>query len=359
MSKEPSQNIQQEPAAENPLVETNYPRFYGSFPTLFGAPLAETEERLADADVAFVGVPWRAPTAPSTFLISGANSNYEGTQLTPSYFRLNSLPFAGGYLPELDLEVFSDLTVVDRGDVDVPSDMGQILSNVEAEISVMLDAGCIPIVLGGNAGPSTYPVVRTIAKRAGGPTAILNFDAHGDNVPGNWREEDPRNPSWAETWVYQTLASSEVDAGGYYHVGLRGAINDRDTLRRFEDLGARRENVFTAREVRRARREGFDGWAEELARRITDGAAKVWIAVDPDVLTSGSNPDFTSEPLGPTADELIELVYRVARAAGREKFGGISFMATPSTAQTLHATLIYVVLYALAGISTSGSEEAF
>ena len=107
-----------------PIVEMRSPRVYGSFPTLFGMPLAETEEDLRSADVAFLGVPWRAPTTPSSFFVGGARANFEGTQLTPSYFRLNSLNY-GGYLPELDLDVFEHLRLADRGDADVFQDVGR------------------------------------------------------------------------------------------------------------------------------------------------------------------------------------------------------------------------------------------
>ncbi|MDQ3913164.1 MAG: hypothetical protein M3305_15620 [Actinomycetota bacterium] len=48
------------------------PRVYGSFPTLFGMPLADTKEDLEGADVAFLGVPWRAPTTPSSLFVGGA-----------------------------------------------------------------------------------------------------------------------------------------------------------------------------------------------------------------------------------------------------------------------------------------------
>ena len=36
-----------------------------------------------------------------------------------------------------------------------------------------------------------------------------------------------------------------------------------------------------------------------------EGAAKVWIALDPDVLNLGSTLDFGAEPLGSTLDEVI------------------------------------------------------
>src|SRR5215212_5726811 len=261
-----------------PIVQMRSPRVYGSFPTLFGMPLAETEEDLRGADVAFLGVPWRAPTTPSSFFVGGARANFEGTQLTPSYFRLNSLNY-GGYLPELDLDVFEHLRLADRGDADVFQDVERTFSAVEAEVGAMVDAGCIPLVMGGNAGPTTYPVLKAIAERAAGPTAVLNLDAHGDDQTG--------------------------------------------------------------------------GWEDDLAQRILDSAAKVWIALDPDVLNLDSTPDFGAEPLGPTIDEVIELVYRVGRAAGQGKFGGVSLMAIPHQAQSLHQTMIYVLLYALAGVLSS------
>src|ERR687886_822355 len=276
-----------------PIVEMRLPRVYGSFPTLFGASLAETEQDLKDADVAFLGVPWRAPTTPSSFLIGGARSNFEGTQLTPSYFRLNSLDY-GGYLPELDLDVLGRIKLVDRGDVDVFQDVRRTFSAVEAEVGAMVDAGCIPVIIGGNAGPTTYPVLKAVAERAGGPTAILNFDAHGDNQPGEWEEDDPREPRWAATWDLRILGLRSVDPARYYHFGLRGPRNDRGTLSRFIERSVKREHIYTYREIRRARQAGYDEWAEGLARRIVDGAAKVWIALDPDILNLGFTPDFAA-----------------------------------------------------------------
>jgi agmatinase len=326
------------------------PRIYGSTPTLFGVPLAQTAEDLQQADVAFLGVPWRAPSPDSR--IGSAQANYEGTLLTPGYFRVHSIRY-GGYLPELDIDVFEHVRMVDRGDVEVRRDMRQTLDAVGAEINAMLEAGCIPITMGGNAGPSTYPVLRAIAARASGPTAVLNFDAHHDNERGDWEEDDPREPRWASTWARRILDLPGVDPGRYYHVGLRGPRNDRDTFVRFTEKGVKRENVHTYRELKRARSAGFDTWAEEFAGVVVEGAAKVWIAIDPDVLNLGSNPDWGDEPLGPTSDEVIELVFQTVRAAGPSRFAGLSYMATPYDAQTVHSILIYVLLYALAGLAIS------
>ena len=334
----------------DPITQLMVPYVYGSTPTLFAAPLAASRADLKGADAAFVGIPWRAPTPDSR--VGRAAANYEGTLLTPGQFRVNSLKY-GGYLPELDVDVFERLKLVDRGDVDIASDMAQTLRTVEDEIGAIVDAGCYPLTIGGNSGPSSYGVLKAIGARAGGPVAVLNLDAHGDNGRGEWEEDDPRRPRWGGTWARRILGLSGVDPARYYHVGLRGPRNDRESFLRFTERGVRREHIYTYRDIKAARRAGFDEWAAQLARRVADGAAKVWIAVDPDVLNLGANPDFGDEPLGPTAEELIELVYRVGLAAGRRRFGGLGFMAVPNDAQTLHAILTYMLLYTLAGVVTS------
>ncbi|MBI4640392.1 MAG: arginase family protein [Candidatus Tectomicrobia bacterium] len=331
----------------DPISQMLVPRLYGSTPTLFGAPLAETPAELQGADVAFLGIPWRAPTPDSR--MGGAAANYAGTILTPSDFRTNSIKY-GGYLPELDIDVFEKLKFVDYGDVEIARDLRQTFANVEQAINEMLDVNCIPFTMGGNSGPSTYSVLKAIAARANGPTAVVNLDAHHDNRRGEWEEDDPKMPRWGSTWARRILTLPGVDPARYYHVGLRGPRNDRDTFERWLELGVKRENIGTYRDIKAARRHGFDEWAETFANRAVDGATKVWFALDPDVLNLGSSPDFGDEPLGPTTEEVVEIAYQVGRAAGRKKFSGISFMATPNTAQTLHFILIYVVLYALAGV---------
>jgi len=320
---------------------------YGSTPTFFRRPLRRRGEPLAGADVAFLGIPWRAPNPEGRSAI-----NYEGSLLTPTYFRSNSSSF-GGYLPELELDVFEHLEMVDLGDADIVADMATSLGNVESRVAEAIAAGCMLVTVGGNSGVSTYPVLKAIAAAASGPTAVLNLDAHHDNERGDWQEDDPRNPLWATTWARRILGLPGVDPGRYFHFGLRGALNDKETFLRFTERGARRENILTYRDLKEARREGFEAWSERLAGKITAGAAKVWVCIDPDVLNMGTNPDFGDEPMGPTNEEVIELLFQVGRAAGRDRFGGISFGAVPYTATSLHYACFYFVLYALAGVALS------
>jgi arginase family enzyme len=338
----------------DPVVTLETPSVYGSFPTLFGCELAESTGALRGADVAFAGVPWSAPTTPSILFGGGTLANFEGSRLAPSHFRLTSLQY-GGYLPEHDVDVLERMRLVDRGDVDVSQDLARTFAAVEGEVETILTAGCVPIVFGGNAGPTTYPFLKAVAAQAAGPTAVLNLDAHSDNLPGGLEDEDPRAPRWAWTWALRILDLPGVDPGRYHHFGLRGPRNDRGALARFLDHGVLREHIYTYRELKQARCAGFEQWAQECAAELADGAASVWIALDPDVLDLGQAPDFggTVEPLGPSTGELIELIYQVARAAGRERFGGLAVMAAPYEARTLHHILIYALLYVLAGLQDS------
>ena len=119
------------------------------------------------------------------------------------------------------------------------------------------------------------------------------------------------------------------------------------------EAGARRENIYTYREFKQARKRDVDEVCREAVARALDGVNKLWIGIDTDVLTMGVSPDYGDEPLGITVEELLEVVYQAGLQAGRECFGGLSIMALPPTALTLQWLLMYAQIYALAGVVQS------
>jgi agmatinase len=322
------------------------PRHYGSVPTLFAAPKARVPQDLVGADLAFLGVPWSAPVPDSR--MGAAAANYAGTVLTPQAMRTSSLKY-GGYLPELDVDVFEHYRLVDYGDSQVFEDIHRTFDEVVRRVGEIVEAGAIPITMGGNSGPSSYAVLQAIAGSAGGATAVANFDAHHDNFRGDWSDDTPEEPRWGATWARRILDLPGVDPARYFHIGLRGPRNDRAVFERFLEKGVDRAHIYTFREIARARRQGFEEWASSLATETANGANKIWIAVDPDVLDMGASPDFGDEPLGLRSEELCWLVYEIGHAAGRERLGGISFMAVPYSAPGIHWICVYALLYALAG----------
>jgi hypothetical protein len=52
--------------------------------------------------------------------------------------------------------VFDHLALADRGAVAIFQEVRSTFHLVEAEVGVMVEAGCIPLVMGGNAGPTIY-----------------------------------------------------------------------------------------------------------------------------------------------------------------------------------------------------------
>lgn len=337
----------------DPVLELKLPRFYGSVPTLFGAPRAHEPADLANADIAFLGVPWQAPV-PDT-RVGAAGASYFGTNLTPQTFRTNSIKY-GSYLPELDVDISDHFQLVDYGDVEIALDHAVTFDNTVARVREILQAGAMPFTLGGNSGPATYGVLKAVGQEAGGPVAVINFDAHHDNIEGEMEDDTPELPRWGSTWARRILDLKNVDPARYTHIGLRGPRNDRAVFQRFIDKGVRRENIHTFWEIYKARREGYQEWVEAVVAEPIAGARKVWLAVDPDVLDMSVSDDFGDEPLGLYPEEVCWGAYAVGQAAGRERFAGLAFMATPFDAMKLHWVLMYVFLYAMAGVAHSANK---
>lgn len=340
------------PRKDNQVTELLLPRHYGSVPTIFGAPHGSVDD-LAGADIAFLGIPWQAPVPDSR--IGAAGANYFGTNLTPHTFRTNSVKY-NGYLPERDVDVFAALKLVDTGDVSIDPDLKVTFATVASAVEKIVRAGAMPVTLGGNSGPSTYAVIQGVSAAADGPVAVFNFDAHGDNKPQRMEDDDPALPPWGATWALRTLDLPTVDPARYVHVGLRGPRNDSGVLTRFVDKGVSRNHLFTYEDVVRARRMGFEDWAAQTLAPVVDGAAKAWIVIDPDVLDMSVCPEFGDEPLGMYPEELCWSAYQIGKAAGRKRFGGVALTAIPFSAMTMHWILMYVLLYAFAGVLASDEK---
>ncbi|CAN5542436.1 hypothetical protein BH23CHL2_BH23CHL2_09340 [soil metagenome] len=339
----------------DPVLELKLPRFYGSVPTLFGAPKAASAGEMKGADIGFLGVPWQAPVPDSR--IGAAGASYFGTNLTPQTFRTNSVKY-GGFLPEMDVDVFEHLKLVDCGDVEISNDHGTTFDNTVDRVREMIGAGLMPFTIGGNSGPSTYGVLKAVGLEAGGPVTVVNFDAHHDNLEGEIEDDPPHLPRWGGTWARRILDLENVDPARYTHIGLRGPRNDKGVFDRFIAKGAKRENIHTFWETYRARRTGYEEWIESVIAPNVDGAAKVWLAVDPDVLDMSVSQDFGDEPLGLHPEELCWGCYTVGKLAGRDRFGGIAFMAMPFDAMKLHWVMMYTFLYAMAGVIDEASDRS-
>ena len=104
-------------------TNTEIPLVHDGVPSFLGLPVARERRDLDGVDAAIIGIPYdRPPTA-------GRPANqWSGFRDAPVHARKGSLRYRG-YVPELDLEVFDHLKVVDYGDAEiVDSDIRQSLT---------------------------------------------------------------------------------------------------------------------------------------------------------------------------------------------------------------------------------------
>jgi agmatinase len=176
--------------------------------TLFGVPFGAPT---TTTDVAIVGLPFDVGTHP----------NRIGAREAPAHVRRHSLAAterAEGYgVPPLVA-----LDIVDCGDLDLtPGLVEPALERIEAAVGAVLDAGAVPLTLGGD-GTVTLPQLRAVAARYP-DLVVVHFDAHTDayEFPHPYPIHNGNAFEWAVT-------EELVDPGASLHVGLREtAVGDR------------------------------------------------------------------------------------------------------------------------------------
>ncbi len=79
---------------------------------------------------------------------------------------------------ELGVDLSEETVLVDLGDVDTSGDMLKTFSGIEEKVSLVLAAGAVPVILGGDHS-ITYPAVKAVARKFKS-LDLLHLDAHPD-----------------------------------------------------------------------------------------------------------------------------------------------------------------------------------
>lgn len=234
--------------------------------TFLGMPAHDLSAGCA-ADIAVLGVPFGVP-----YGMAGVVNSTSGA---PAAIRAQSQRF-GRFIDHHDYDLGGPLLdgrairIVDCGDV--PGDPLDIPGNVEratAAVKKILDAGALPIVLGGD-DSIPIPVLQAYAGR--GPLTLVQLDAHID-----WRDEVD---GVREGYSSPMRRASEMSwIGPIVQIGMRGVGSARPSDVR--DANARAE-LITARELHEY------GVAATLAR-IPDGGP-YFITIDCDGLDPSVMP---------------------------------------------------------------------
>jgi agmatinase len=300
------------PARRDRMMEDIY---YGDVPTFMELPLARRPEHLKGTDAVVMGFGYEGITikspslsAPPTVARPEPASVYwrMGADHAPEAIRKYSLYYSAhhnrGYYPEIDkdLVLLDHLTVKDYGDVDVvPADTDETLRRAEEKVSHIVEAGALPIVLGGD-HTIPIPTLRAILEKRDRKAGIIGFDSHLDlsDTPECWG-----SVQWAKT-----LELGKVSPENLVLIGIRSNRNTLFEIHVAEELGIR---YFTIDE---AKAKGISHVVQEAIGLANDGTDGIYLSLDIDVMEPSQVPAQKAPELwGLTVDEMMTALRLISR----------------------------------------------
>ena len=197
--------------------------------------------------------------------------------------------------PVLNISPFEYLSGIDFGDLPVvPGYIEEGYKRIEETLFPVVDAGVIPILLGGDHA-ITLPELRAIAKKHG-PVSLLHFDSHSDTV-----DEYFGKPYNHGTPFRRAVEENLLDVDHSIQIGLRGSIYSKDHLEIPKELGF---EVITTEEMREI---GIENTIERIRNRI--GSTKVFLTFDIDFIDPAYAPGTgTPEIGGFTSGDSLKLI---------------------------------------------------
>ena len=257
---------------------------YAGFTTFGRLPRADDVEAF---DLAVVGVPFD----------SGVTFR-PGARFGPSAIRQASL-LLRPYNPAQDSSPFSDVQVVDAGDIACnPFDIEEAMAQIEVGLDHLIGEGRPVISLGGD-HTIALPALRAVNK-AHGPVALVHFDAHLDTWDTYFGA-----PCTHGTPFRRASEEGLIVKGNSAHVGIRGPLYSRQDLADDETLG------FTIVHCRDLERLGVDEVVDRIRTRV--GSHPVYVSIDVDVLDPAFAPGTgTPEAGGMTSRELLGMLRGLA-----------------------------------------------
>ena len=262
---------------------------YAGINTFQKVPLVLDPSELRGADVAIVGAP-----------VDDLATHRPGTRFGPRAIR--SCIEGGGppHAPHLDLGIdpFTELRVVDHGDASVAPGRGEANHPpIKDAVGRIVDAGGVPIVLGGDHSIS-YPDAAAVAERHEfGALAVVHFDAHADTATELY------GVKYGHGSPFRHLVDEKIIRGDrLIQVGLRGYWPEPDEFEWMRSEGIRWHRMEQITET------GIDAVINSVLYEIGDADA-MFLSVDIDSLDPAYAPGTgTPEPGGMTTRELLRAV---------------------------------------------------
>jgi agmatinase len=284
----------------------------GSFMRLpYVKPDAE-DLRSADARAAIYGIPFDATNISRT----GANYGPRGMREVSCQF----LP----YNATLDFDLIDALNPVDCGDCDIAlANPQKTFARAQGDIGAILDAGALPVTLGGDHSV-TIPAVRAVRERLADPGLVL-VDMHLDTA------QDVGGEELNHCCPITRAVDAGFDPAKIALVGISGWMNPRSELAYCRERGI---TIIWLEEIW----EHGTAWAVDRALEVAGAGDGTYLSFDVDSLDAAHAPGTCCpSPGGLTTREAIEIV----RGVSRNGLAGVDVVeAAPSLDGTPTTSLI-------------------
>ncbi len=278
-------------------LQRRLPAFSG-LTTYLQAPYIETQDELrrAKADIAVIGAPVDIGTTYRPGARFGPRAIRQASNISGRSSRIYHLA--------LDVHPLDFLKVVDYGDANCPpQSLSKSHDAIRQTVKEALDAGAMPVVLGGDHS-ITLPVATAVAEKYGfGNVGIVHFDAHADTGESSYAGELLSHG----TPMRRLIESGAVPGKNFVQVGLRGYWPPKATFDWMRSQGMRWHMMSEIEE------RGFDAVLADAVKQAHEGARHLYLSVDVDVVDPGAAPGTgTPEPGGISPAELLRAVRKVA-----------------------------------------------
>jgi len=334
---------------EVPMIEDD-------MPTFMGQPYAKTSSDLEGADVVIIG---------SSF-VSGQGDTWFGMDKKEWTFsskrvRQQSASHSSGYIQDFDLDIFEHLKIVDYGEAELDEEVfynktyetvTKAQRAVESKVNDALDVGAIPIVIGQNSPCGSYSIAKPIAERTKGNVGVISLDAHWDIEPIDLDTMDNR-VAGAVAWKSKLYEfHSNLKHKNLIEIGERGIPwEPKEIIRSFLKKGTHFYPMWKVRQI------GIEALCNDLSFAYDETDA-VYVHFDMDIL-GGAGPapgdilGALALPIGMTDYEVIRLAHEI----GKRGLDGFSFICIPPGSDVIYRTIVYVIIYMLAGLAQVKKES--
>ncbi len=241
-------------------------------------------DRVPDYDVAILGVPF-----------DNGVSYRPGARFGPMAVRQASRHLRPGHHVELGSTPFSEIQVVDAGDVAVtPFSIDSAMEQISGHAGDLIHGGRTVIAIGGD-HTVALPMLRSVV-REHGQVALIHFDAHLDTWDTYFSAPITHGTIFRRAFEENLLVEDHS-----VHVGIRGPIYGQADLTDDQGFGFR---TIRASDIDTL---GVGGAIDAIVERVGD--LPVYLSVDIDVLDPSFAPGTgTPEAGGLSSRELLRVL---------------------------------------------------